>query len=61
MTYKGYWITTSPVEFDGYYLVRETKDGPTVYCAPKLRSASKWVDAYRAGQQWAVSERLRAS
>ena len=59
--YEGYAIT-SRMGADGIGVVQvfdpRDKHGPVIYATTSLDRASKWVDAYIAGQQWAVDERL---
>lgn len=58
--YKGYMVRT----------VQSTKDPVRVYppscflnpmyCTTSLDEAMRWIDAYRAGAQWAVNARIPA-
>lgn len=58
--YHGYLIIVSvdqtpPVSvFDPRFLPSD----PALYKATSLDLAMKWIDAYRAGAQWAVEARL---
>jgi hypothetical protein len=59
-TYNGYKITVRPAPdglsgqvdvFDPRFL-----HNPSLYRTTSIDLASKWIDAYRDGQQWAVND-----
>lgn len=54
LTHKGYFVTGQV----GDYRVFDTRvDGsPPVYKAHTALQCVEWVDAYRAGEQWAVNK-----
>jgi hypothetical protein len=62
--YNGYKITVRPAP-DGLsgqidvFDPRFPRD-PSLYRTTSLDLAMKWIDAYRDGQQWAVSARKQA-
>ena len=65
LAYKGYQIRTSinadysnPVA--SVYLITPRR-AVKVFKTTSLDLATKWIDAYRAGEHWAVEARLRSN
>ncbi len=61
LTYKGYKIRTSiNADFSNpvaaIYLITPRRD-VKVFSTTSLDLAIKWIDAYRAGEHWAVEAR----